>query len=537
MEQDSELHRPRAWGNLESSMSLRGNRFSAGLTVVTFLGGITFPLVGWALHGIPAPGRLPEERHAHTRPAPPRDLARLSTFARDFEAWFGDVLGGRRTLLSWRSFEYVTLFGLSATPVVRLGRDRWVFLVQGHEFEMQRGADPLSRFELEAWVTAIRARKSFCRAQGAEYVFALAPDKTGVYTDRCPLAFRAIGPSRTDQLLAAFENDPVILDLRPSQLRAKERDATDDHAYFPFGTHWTDRGAAAGVRAIGEHVRQWPRVARWLELKDEDIVWGPRQSRGDSWADRLYLSGVLRQSEPVVESLHGPEVTWDAAVRPESLSGRATTDDPTLPSVVMFHDSYGQAACKFLARSTSRFVAEWDNFKPELVTANTPDLVIELFVERTLARPPIENLAEQLDHGRRVFAAARPRFVMDLARDVGSVGAQGGVEARIEAHAILVRWTNPTALAALPAAVLPPSGHAVVRLEVEVKESVQASFHYKTGSDPTYSRGNAITKMLPAGRSEVFLDLGLPDIVGPIAFRLHRPLEFKLYACESRLLE
>src|SRR5436190_4679100 len=159
MEDDWELHGPAAWGNLESTMPVRGNRFSAGLTVWVFLGGITFPLLVWALHGIPSAARLPEERLAHTRPALPRDLARLSTFARDCEAWFGDALGGRSTLLSWRGLEHATLFNLSATPVVWLGQDHWVFLSQGREFDMQRGADPLSRFELESWVTAIRARQ------------------------------------------------------------------------------------------------------------------------------------------------------------------------------------------------------------------------------------------------------------------------------------------------------------------------------------------------------------------------------------------
>jgi len=100
-----------------------------------------------------------------------------------------------------------------------------------------------------------------------------------------------------------------------------------------------------------------------------------------------------------------------------------------------------------------------------------------------------------------------------------------------------VRWNDPTAVAALPPGLLPTTGHAIVRLEVEVEESVLASFHYQAGPERTYSRANAITRMLPAGRSEVFLDLGLPDITGPLAFRLHRPVAFKLYACESRLVE
>src|SRR6185436_19281361 len=143
-----------------------------------------------------------------------------------------------------------------------------------------------------------------------------------------------------------------------------------------------------------------------------------------------------------------------------------------------------------------------------------PDLVIELFVERTLVRPPIENIATQVERGRILFATARPHFVMDLQRDLTSLSSHGGVEARLEGQAISVLWKDPTAVAALPAALLPTTGHTLVRLEVEVEESVLASFHYQAGPERTYSRANAITRMLPAGRSEVFLDLGLPDITG-----------------------
>ena len=52
-----------------------------------------------------------------------------------------------------------------------------------------------------------------------------------------------------------------------------------------------------------------------------------------------------------------------------------------------------------------------------------------------------------------------------------------------------------------------------------------------------YTRIHAITKVLPAGRSVVFLHFAVPNIRGPVAFRVNRNIELKLLACESRLLD
>jgi hypothetical protein len=517
-------------------MRASSSRILAVLTVLAFLAGVTFPLAHWAVHGIPAPGRLPEERLAHTLPAAPRDLSALAAYARDFEDWFGDALGGRALLLRARSLEYAALFGLSATPIAVLGEDDWVFLWEGREYDMQRGALPFSAHELEAWVSALRARQAYCRARGAEYVFALAPDKTAIYPERHPYPCDALGPSRTDQLLAALAGDPVLLDLRPSVRRARDADGPDDHAFFPYGTHWTDRGTAPAMRAIGLHVRQWPRAARWLELADTDVVLGARQPGGDSWAARLYLGGYLEQLEPVVESLRGPNVTWDAAPNAR-YSAAATTDDATLPKVLFFQDSYGEAAQKFLARSSARFVAVWDYFQPDVVEAEKPDVVVEMFVERVLIRAPVENVPEQLASGRRAFEAGRPYFRLDLARDVSALASASGIEARLENGAITVRWTEPTALAVLPSGILREGAHAVVRLDLELSEPAHLNAHYKTSTSHAYTRTNAITRVLPAGRSEVFLDLGVPNIRGPLALRLSRPVPLVLYGLESRLVD
>lgn len=519
-------------------MPRRPSRLVSSLTVGGFAAGIAFPLAIWAIRGLPQTKKLAEERLSAPLPEVPRTLVALAAWPREFEAWFGDALGARSTLLGLRSFEHVVCLGTSPSPVGYIGRERWVFLSAGNEFEMQRGASPFGVFELDVWVSAIRARQRFCREHGADYLFAIVPDKTALYPEKHPIAFEPFGPSRTDQLAAAFAGDPVFLDLRPPLRAAKAEDRPRDHAYFPLGTHWTDRGAAAGVAAIGERVRALPQRAPWAPLAPADLVYEEHGVPGDSWAWRLYLPNVLVQSERAVRTIHGPSMQLDYSLGSgDGFTVGFTSDDPSLPSAVLFHDSFGQSALRFVARCTSRGLAVWNYFRPELVVEQKPDVVVEMFVERVLNRPPVENLPDQEGALRRLFEAApRGLFTLVPARDLAAFSSLGGVAAHQDGQAIVVRWTERTAVATLPREALPDSAHVVVRLDLEVPEAVQANFHYKTREDPTYTRANCITKELVAGRNEVFLHLAAPDLRGPIAFRLNRDVALTIHSAETRAL-
>ncbi|MBL8857053.1 MAG: hypothetical protein JNL28_00930 [Planctomycetes bacterium] len=513
-------------------------RLCAGLTVCLFAAAITAPLAAWLIGGVPEDRLLPEERNSAPLPAPPRDWDSFSAYPRAFETWHGDALGLRETLLRWRNRSFVAVLGVSPTPAAYIGRDDWLFLSTGREYETQRGAAPASRFEIEAWVTALRARQRFCRARGAEYVFALVPDKTWVYPARHPLDLTPLGPTRADQLVAALGGDPVLVDLRASQRRAAAADTADDHAYFPYGSHWTDRGTAVAMEELLNALRARPGLAHLAPLAFEDVTFHRIGFSGDNWAGRLYLEGVMEQDERLVQQIRGPLATLDAARSNIAINKYvADSDDPTLPRILAFHDSFGLAAHKFLARSASHSVCLWDFFRPELVDEVAPDVVIELYVERVLSRLPFENLPEQGEFGRRVFAdATEALYVFDAARDAKTLSRRGGVETEFDGEALAIRWTQPIALAELPSAALPDGAQVSVRLDIELSGPTEVNFHFLTDETRTYTRANSITRALPAGRSEIFVHLAVPNIRGPLLFRLTRKAECRLHAVESRRL-
>ena len=181
-------------------------------------------------------------------------LRDLGTYPRRFEAFVNDRFGLRGALLRGRAA--IAWYGLRTSPTDKLvrGRADWVFYTADESLEVHCGVRPLSPGALDAWTRMLRLRSQWLAGLGIEFVFALVPNKSHIYPEFMP---RRLGPPRrtrldqwVDHLRAVSELR--ILDLR-APLRAAKRDdrpALDDWGYARLGTHWSERGAFAGYRAL-----------------------------------------------------------------------------------------------------------------------------------------------------------------------------------------------------------------------------------------------------------------------------------------------
>lgn len=478
---------------------------------------------------------LPEERLSAARPALPTHPREATAFPPRVEAWYADVLPVRATLLAARNRLLVQGFGVSPTPVVHLGRDGWVFLTEARQIEVQRGLAPFRPAELERWTTAVRARARWCRERGIVYVCAIAPDKTDVYRDRHGQIGRTFGPTRLDQLAAALADEPALLDLRDALRAERERDRPRDHAYFPYGSHWTDRGACGGVHAILARVNALAAaagrpLARPLEpFAESEFILEPDGIEGDTWAGRLYLTGVWRQAERGIGEIRGPRPTYLEGGGEDAVRNVTTMEDPAWPRLVVFHDSFGLPVVKFLARRASRGVfLRGDAFRPEVAAAERPDVVVELFCERVLVFPPLENLPEQAALTERRFErAAPPHYVFDPARDAATLRASG-VRLDPTDAGLRLSFERADALAPLPAAILPTStgapGRVLLRFEVDAEHAGELLLFHATSERATPNRETMFTRDLALGPNRIVLDLDRPELRGPLWLRFTRPV-------------
>jgi hypothetical protein len=93
--------------------------------IILFLAGITLPL-GDTILGLD-PTILNENRVLASLPEFSIDMSLLSTYPKDFEAFYNDHFGFRRTLIWGRSLVMVKLLGVSPNSDVIVCKDGWLF--------------------------------------------------------------------------------------------------------------------------------------------------------------------------------------------------------------------------------------------------------------------------------------------------------------------------------------------------------------------------------------------------------------------------
>lgn len=503
----------------------RGLRTSNALTAALFAVGLAVPALVTCLNdragdSVYAEGRLPAPR-----PTIPDRAADWLELPKRFDAAFADRLGLRESLLRARSYSLVFGLGLSPTPIAVLGRDNRVFVDEHGILEAQRGASPLTVAELRTWRRALVSRARFARAHGAEYVLILAPENSSAYADHMPSAYASIGPSRTDQFVAWLRDDPpcALLDLRDTIRAARALDRPGDTAYYPYGTHWTSRGALAATRAIVALLAQeLPRFPALATAVSPDVTFLPIRADGDSWAGRVHLLGLLVNDD---HQIWDPSQSWTATKLPTTEAGEFETvrGDVDLPSAIVCHDSFGSGLHGSLPCAFSRasFLRQLE-FPTERIERDRPDVVIQVVAERFLMRPPWPLLGGDLDADlvrelAQSYTVLARYSATELARQCEM---RGPIEVSLDEVGLHVRETRPGGLLILPEIESNRAAPLVLRLDVTSDSASMLSVLFTTNEAREYARGRSIRVRIGPGRSTVTAEITHANLHGRLALRL-----------------
>jgi hypothetical protein len=179
-----------------------------------------------------------------------------------------------------------------------------------------------------------------------------------------------------------------ILDLRPALLRARR----ERQIYYATDTHWNPYGALVGYQEILLALQDDFPVLRPHGLDDYALVEDGLRSGG--------MGQILGQLT-VLERFFHLELKESRALNTWATSGlgarniitTARPDEPGLPRLVMYRDSFSTALVPLLADHFSRAVFLWTfAVDPAFVDAEKPDIVIIEVTERYL-----KSLANSLD--------------------------------------------------------------------------------------------------------------------------------------------
>lgn len=447
----------------------------------------------------------------------------IGKFPQRFDQFFADSFGLRDVLLRAHNALLWFVFHVSPTDKLVLGKDGWVFHTEQDSVAIARGLKPFSPEELDAWRRALESRRDWCRAHGREFVIAFGPNKDDIYPEYYPPVLNRVGETRLDQMMRWMRehSDVAIVDLRPALLAEKAHDTASDWVYYPLGTHWNDRGVYAAYTALIARLREhYPAMTPLLR---DDIEYKLIEDQGDSWANRLYLAGLLNQENRVPVKMGEWRWRWLEGGVGDSYRAVTEHEDSSLPRLFMYHDSFGEPLRKYMARHFSRAVFIWDNaFDPATIDAEKPDVVMQLFVERALGGG-VAQLVTTGDTGAlaAAFAASkRVLFAFDPAAATPNFELRGHPRVAPVAGGLEVTNTGEQDMLLLPAFEFPRDADPVLRIDLKSAVKSSVVVFYKTKSVPEYTRSNTSRVDVTVGDNSLLVPLLEPQMSGRLMIRV-----------------
>ncbi|MEA4855750.1 MAG: hypothetical protein AAGU21_18155 [Solidesulfovibrio sp.] len=324
--------------------------------------------------------------------------------------WFNTVRRGylerhynlRTTLITWNSFlDTFVLASTSANSQVVVGKDHWLFLAQDGSrniIEDARSSDPLPEPSVDVVARELERRRQWLAARGIRYLVVVAPNKNTVYPEKLPEPLRPRKPQGHLAQLVDYVREQTqvdIVDVTTAILEQKKR----NQVFYITDSHWNAHGAFAAYLEIMKHlVKDFPNIKPLdpSRFEVERFDWLP----GDL-ANMIGLSDHLKEDRIMYVNKD-----WYTA-RGASYFGPmdphyfeepqySFTGNPSLPSAIVFHDSFWWELLPFLAEAFDKGLYVWLRpqsetefrfFDTALIEKEKPDIVIDEYTERYILPP------------------------------------------------------------------------------------------------------------------------------------------------------
>jgi alginate O-acetyltransferase complex protein AlgJ len=289
-----------------------------------------------------------------------------------------DHFGFRSALIRLNALVMYKGFGVSPSPLVRVGPDGWLCYAADYTLEDYRSAVAFKTGELEAWKRTLEKQRDWLARRGIRFLLVLACDKHVVYPESMPRSIvRHRRPYRLDELAEYLQANWTlkVVNLRDALQAAR----STGRLYHRTDTHWNDLGAYVGYREMLLEITPWFPAVRPLPITAFDTT--THETPGLDLAMMMGLEDRIPEQnimlEPRQERLaqtvfpRAPDEDFNDATRIMEIPGSS------LPRLVMFRDSFASALVPFLAEHFRRSVFVWRyEFDAALIEREKPDVVV-----------------------------------------------------------------------------------------------------------------------------------------------------------------
>lgn len=312
-----------------------------------------------------------------------------------FNSFLNDNFGTRQILILFRNqLKYSVFHDSPNKRHAVLGKEDWLFY-KPKALDDYRGIDLYSKEELESIKKINEARQKWLNERGIKFYITIAPNKHSIYPECMPDYIKKASEGKYAQLKKFIEKETSLklIDLHEPIIKAKEQYKNkEDILYNKYDTHWSDLGAfVANQKLIQEIGKDFPVILKKnkLILDDFEYKFCSRINKNIAGQMQLITPVVYESKEFVFKKAPKASI-----VKPYSYKGFRwkqrqgfwvkSQNDSTLPSVVVFRDSFYTRLEKFFSEYFNKCVYVWknDSLRLDIIEAEKPDIVVLEIVER-----------------------------------------------------------------------------------------------------------------------------------------------------------
>lgn len=351
---------------------------------VLFVVLLLLPAMGYIL-GLRVPAGS-EKRHPTPVPVLADAKHTFWTFPDRFTAYFNDRFTFRADLVRLHALGVYRLFATVPNATVLIGRDGWLFYADDFCLDDYRSDRPFTAAELLRWRDVLEARRAWLEKRGIRFLVVFVPDKHLVYPQYMPEAYPRRGQVPRMNQLADFlvrESRITVVNTKPALVEAADR----ERIYHKTDSHWNDRGALVGYRAIVGALGAWFERVRPREAGEFEPV--AEMTPGWDLPAMLRLSDVIPEENLALRPRTPrrakvifpaePDARWNDGLI------KTQVEDASLPRAVFFRDSFCSALVPFLAEHFSRAAFSWQSdFDLGMIEEEKPDVVVLQIAGRKL---------------------------------------------------------------------------------------------------------------------------------------------------------
>ncbi len=166
-------------------------------------------------------------------------------FFADLSSWINDRFFLRQEMITLDNVVTATGFGTSGEKKVIVGKDGWLFF--NDTLKDYTGTSPLTERELFGVIKNVELMNEYCKLNGRDFAFVIAPNKNSVYGEFMPDYGVKSDYRDAIKVMAALKQSGVKTPDLFSAINGK-----NEQLYFKHDSHWNTKGAALGADVINK---------------------------------------------------------------------------------------------------------------------------------------------------------------------------------------------------------------------------------------------------------------------------------------------